>query len=194
MAPLQRELHERNIDLAIGSVREPIAVESLTSEVLFDDRLVVAAGAGNKWHRRKRINLSDLSNEPWLLAHRDSLIFSMITEAFRASGAHTPNATVSSNSGRLNNNLLATGRFLTMFPESMIRLGAKHMPCKVLPVRLPNPPVPVVLFTLKNRTLSPAVQLFIDCIREVVKPFAKGRFVTPLNRAEKTLRRARNSE
>src|SRR5262249_16570838 len=40
---LQREMHERNIDLAIGPVREPINDENLISEILFDDRLVVAA-------------------------------------------------------------------------------------------------------------------------------------------------------
>jgi hypothetical protein len=34
--------------------------------------------------------------------------------------------------------------------------------------RLPNG-----IATLKNRTLSPVAQLFIDCAREVAKPLAK---------------------
>jgi hypothetical protein len=29
------------------------------------------------------------------------------------------------------------------------------------------------IVTLKNRTLSPVAQLFIDCAREVAKPLAK---------------------
>jgi len=170
---LQREVHERNIDLAIGPVREPINDENLISEILFDDRLVVAAGAANKWLNHKRIKLSELLREPWIFPHAGTLASSSIAEAFLASGLVAPKATVSSNAARLTNNLLASGRFLSMFPESMIKFGPKHLPFKVLPVEMPKTPRPVVLFTLKNRTLSPVAQLFIDCVREIAKPLAK---------------------
>ena len=33
--------------------------------------------------------------------------------------------------------------------------------------------MPVGIVTLKNRTLSPVAQLFIDCAREVAKPLAR---------------------
>jgi hypothetical protein len=38
---------------------------------------------------------------------------------------------------------------------------------------LPIQPRPVIVVTLKNRTISPVAQLFIKCAREVAKPFAK---------------------
>jgi hypothetical protein len=38
---------------------------------------------------------------------------------------------------------------------------------------LPTRPWLVAILTLKNRTLSPVVQQFIACAREVAKPFAK---------------------
>ena len=44
---------------------------------------------------------------------------------------------------------------------------------RVLPVELPIGPVPIGIFTLKNRSLSPAAQLFIEHAREVAKPLAK---------------------
>ena len=44
---------------------------------------------------------------------------------------------------------------------------------KVLPVELPMARVQNGIVTLKNRTLSPVAQLFIDCAREVAKPLAK---------------------
>jgi hypothetical protein len=44
---------------------------------------------------------------------------------------------------------------------------------KVLPVRQALTRVPVGIVTLKNRTLSPLAQLFIDDAREVAKPLAK---------------------
>jgi hypothetical protein len=42
-----------------------------------------------------------------------------------------------------------------------------------LPVELPMARRPNGIVTLKNRTLSPVAQLFIDCAREVAKPLAK---------------------
>ena len=57
-------------------------------------------------------------------------------------------------------------------PASLLRFGANLPRLKVLPVDLPVPSWPVGIMTLKNRTLTPVVQLFIDCAREVVKPLA----------------------
>jgi DNA-binding transcriptional LysR family regulator len=62
---------------------------------------------------------------------------------------------------------------LGTLPASALRFGANIPQLKVLPVDLPIPPWPVGVMTLKNRTLTPVVQLFIDCAREVVKPLAK---------------------
>jgi DNA-binding transcriptional LysR family regulator len=68
--------------------------------------------------------------------------------------------------------LLPRGRAIGTLPASLLRLGANLPRHKVLPVDLPVPPWPIGIMTLKNRTVSPVVQLFIDCAREVVKPLA----------------------
>jgi DNA-binding transcriptional LysR family regulator len=46
---------------------------------------------------------------------------------------------------------------------------------KVLPVDPPAHEWPVVIATLKNRTLSPVVELFINFVREFTKPMRKGK-------------------
>jgi DNA-binding transcriptional LysR family regulator len=38
-------------------------------------------------------------------------------------------------------------------------------PVKILPVKLPVEPRPVAIMRLKNRTLSPVAQAFIDCAK-----------------------------
>jgi DNA-binding transcriptional LysR family regulator len=72
----------------------------------------------------------------------------------------------------LHYHLLATGRFVTMLPVSMLHFG-KHLSLKLLPVDLRGDPYATGIITLKNRTLSPLAQLFITCAREVAKPLAK---------------------
>jgi DNA-binding transcriptional LysR family regulator len=75
-------------------------------------------------------------------------------------------------SNRLHCALLANQPFVSVFPSTLLRFGTNLPPLKILPVDLPIPSWPVGIMTLKNRTPTPVVQLFIDCAREVVKPLA----------------------
>jgi DNA-binding transcriptional LysR family regulator len=142
-------------------------------EILFDDRFVVLAGADSKWSRRRKLSLADLIHEPWVLPPFDSIPGRRIAQAFRAAGLELPRPQVITFSLPAHYPLLATGRFVTMVPLSMLRFG-KHLPLKVLPVDTPDNPYPIGIITLRNRTLSPLAQRFIDCAREVAKPLAKG--------------------
>jgi DNA-binding transcriptional LysR family regulator len=173
METLQRELSERNVDLLILRSSGPIADERLDFEFLFDDSYVVAAGAQSSWVRRRRIELAELVNESWVLPPSGSVIGSIVNEAFRASGLDYPRVTVVTDSPHTRISLLATGRFVTIFPASALRFPARRAELKVLPVELPMARRPNGIVTLKNRTLSPVAQLFIDCAREVAKPLAK---------------------
>jgi DNA-binding transcriptional LysR family regulator len=58
----------------------------------------------------------------------------------------------------------------------MLRLGTNLPPLKVLPVNLPIPPWPVGLLSLKDRTVAPVVQLFVDCVRDAVRTLRKARY------------------
>jgi hypothetical protein len=44
-----------------------------------------------------------------------------------------------------------------------------------LPVKLRLAPEPVCIIALKNRSLSPAAQMFIERVRKLTKPLAKTR-------------------
>ena len=170
---LHRELSERNVDLLIARRFGPIADERLDFEFLFDDSSVVAAGAQSPWARRRRIELAELVNESWVLPPPGSVIASIAMEAFRASGLDYPRTTVVTDSPHVRISLLATGRFVTIFPASALRFPAMRAEIKVLPVQLPMARVPNGIVTLKTRALSPVAQLFIDCAREVAKRLAK---------------------
>jgi DNA-binding transcriptional LysR family regulator len=94
---------------------------------------------------------------------------SFAAEAFRASGLGLPRPTVVTFSQNLRYHLLATGRHLTTLAGSSLRFNAEYFSLKALPVDLTFPPRPVVVVTLKNRTLSPTARLFIAYAHEVAK-------------------------
>ena len=170
---LHRELAERNVDLLIIRGSGPIADPRYDFEFLFDDSYVVAAGAQNQWVRRRRIEIAELVNELWVLPPPDSVIGSIVMDAFRASGLDYPRVSVVTDCPHMRISLLATGRFVTIFPASAFRFLTKRSELKILPVELPTARRPNGIVTLKNRALSPVGKLFMDCAREVAKPLAR---------------------
>ena len=172
---LLKELSERNVDLLIARRIGLFAIGQLGFEFLFDDPFVVAAGAQSPWVRRRRIKLAELVNESWVLPPPASAFGLVVMEAFRASGLDYPRTTVVTFSPEVRIRLLATGRFVAIFPASALRLPTRHPEIKILPVELPTARVPIAIVTLKNRTLSPAARLFIEHAREFAKPLAKGK-------------------
>jgi DNA-binding transcriptional LysR family regulator len=167
-----RELRQRNIELAVAPTPGLNLGADITAEILFDDRQVVMADAHSKWARRRNMRLADLINEPWLLPPPGSIIGSSILEVFRASGLEPPRHQVVSFSIPLHHHLLASGHFLIMLPVSMARLG-KHLHLKILEVGIPGIPRPTGIMTLRKRTLSPLAHVFIDAVRELAKSLAK---------------------
>jgi DNA-binding transcriptional LysR family regulator len=170
---LYRELNERNVDFLIAERFGPLADEQLGFELLYDEAYAVVVAAENPWARRRKVELAELLNEPWVLPPPDSAPGSVAKEAFRASGLEYPRVTVVTFPREVRMSLLATGRFLTIAPISASKFPTTRPELRVLPVRLPIPHVPYGVVTLRNRTLSPVAKLFIEHAREVAKPLAK---------------------
>jgi DNA-binding transcriptional LysR family regulator len=166
---LERALRERSVDVVVGRTLHPTLDDDFDSEVLFDERLLVVAGKQSRWSHRRKINLAELMDEPWIIIPFDSIPGALVADAFRASGMDVPRASVLTHSIPLRNSLLAGGRFLSVFASSMLHFSANHLSVKVLPVALPIKSRPVGVTTLKNRTQSPLVHLFTECARELAK-------------------------
>jgi DNA-binding transcriptional LysR family regulator len=172
---LHRELSERKVDLLIARRFGPIDNERFSVELLFDDSYVVVAGEKNPWARRRRIALAELVSESWILPPPESVTGSIAREAFRASGLDYPRVSVVTISPEARIRFLTAGHLLTILPASALRFSTKRLGLKVLPVSLPVARVANGIVILKNRTLSPAARLFIDCAHEVARPLAKGK-------------------
>ena len=162
-----RALHERSIDLMLGRVLMPLRDPDVAMEILCEDRFFVVAGARSRWASRRAIRFADIAREPWIMFPIDSLIASHFSKALQASGLEAPRASNTTFSMHVRMQLLATGRFLTIMHGSTLRYYAKPWSLKALPVDLAIPPVPIALLSLRNRTFSPVVRLFVEQARAV---------------------------
>jgi DNA-binding transcriptional LysR family regulator len=165
-AAIYHALEERRFDLVIVPMVSSTLKDNLQAVILYDEPLVVIAGAQSPWSRRRKVNLAELMDATWALPSSDSLYGAVIAEAFRAHGLEVPNATVLTPVTHLRKSLVATGPFVSIVQASAVRYGSKEA-IKVLPIDLSTTRRPIGLITLKNRTLSPIAKLFIDAARGV---------------------------
>jgi DNA-binding transcriptional LysR family regulator len=171
-----RDLRDRNYDVVFGRGVSPAgkdpSADDLNIEALFDDQLVIVAGANSKWAtRRRRIDLAELMDESWIMQSPHTWNYRILAEACRAHGVAMPNASLVTLSMSVITHFLDDGQFITAMPRSV----AYYKSLKILPVDLPAPPWPVNVVTLKNRTLSPAARQFIACARDFTKAVREGR-------------------
>jgi DNA-binding transcriptional LysR family regulator len=168
-----RELRDRSIDLLLGWIPTPFAEEDLVVETMLSDPRVVVVGRQSKWARSSKLSLADLADEAWILPPPDTFPGSATADLFRESGLSMPRTPLTTLSIHLCCRLAASGHFVTLLPSSIVQFSGRDLSLKVLPVKLPRTSiVSVAIVTLKNRTLSPAAQIFIDCVREVSKSMA----------------------
>jgi DNA-binding transcriptional LysR family regulator len=163
-------LRDRKHDLVLGQLvmpppNDPV-LDDLNVEILCDGQLTVAASPHSRWARRRRkIDLAELVDEPWILATPDTWNHRLVLEAFRARGLDMPKTRLMIYSMHVRVAMAASGRFITTFPSAVMRFSAESFPLKRLPVNLTDRPFPLAIVTLKNRTLSPVVDRFIEYLR-----------------------------
>jgi DNA-binding transcriptional LysR family regulator len=174
-----QKLRDRNLDVVLARGGWPLEDEELVTdfdvETLYDDELVIAAGARSEWARRRKIDIAELRDEQWILTGADRLNYLVIANAFRARGLDVPNIAIKTISVHLRASMVATGRFITTFPRSVLALHAERFALNMLPIDLPNANWPVKIATLRNRSLSVVVKRFIACAREIAISPAGGK-------------------
>ena len=164
-----QELRERSVDLLIGRLFKPVEADDLAVEQLCQDAFFVVASVDSRWARRRSVSLRDLADERWILFPAESLSSKFIEQGFRAAGFELPRNVLTSFSIQMRLHLLSTGNFLTVLHWSVLKFNARRWGLKVLPVRLACECVPITVFTMAGRTLSPAVGKLVSELRSVAR-------------------------
>ncbi len=164
-------LYERKADIVVTLLPkrfENDLTEHLNAEVLFSDRICLAAAKHSVWARRRKINLAKLAGAALIAPAADTPGGAAVIEAFRTAGLAPP-ISITTFSIHLRSILSMRGHFIAVLPVSILRFNPGLYSLKELPVDLPMAQLPALIVTLKNRTLTPPATRFIECAREVAR-------------------------
>ena len=162
---LRERTHDLHLEWCVPPFSRDDAANDVNIEYLFDDHFVIVAGPNTRWARRRKIDLAELRAERWMLGPPNTSNYEFIAGAFRARGLAMPMIAVETLSVPLRTHLVASGRFIGAMPK----LLASQSLVKILPVEVPVRPLRFAIFTLKGRTLSPAVARFIALLRDFAR-------------------------
>jgi DNA-binding transcriptional LysR family regulator len=180
---LQRELKGRNIELFVAGRLDSLSKEDFETEILYNDQIIIVADSQHPLARRRRsIELSELTNETWVMPPKDTTAASDIRDAFCKKKLAFTNTIINTYSFVLQQHLLATGRYIGVLPNSMLQSMAEKSSLKVLPVGLPMTGRQVGIVVLKRRMLSPIARLFIETLCSVVRKPTKAKMRNALSR------------
>ena len=166
---LYDSLYDRDVDFVIGRVLNRPLQPDLNAESLFDEPLFVVSGIDSPFTTRRKLAIADLIDEPWVLPQPQTEVGALVADVFHASSSQVPRNAVVCSSIEISMSLLSTGRFLAVLPLSILRFSLQRGAIKTLPIKVPVQVRPVGIVTLRDRTLSPAAELFINNIRETAK-------------------------
>jgi len=146
-------------NLGVGSLPDDVAVEPL-----YELRAYAYAAADHPLVGRRNLTKAQLLSERWAVVDQPHMS-DFLDRYFSADGLPTPDYVVRTNSLNLIRSLLATGGFVGILPEHLIRLRAKRGEMR----RLDAPDCPVVRKAgiITRRSMPPRAVLaaFIDELR-----------------------------
>src|SRR4051812_9114304 len=166
-ASILRELRERKLDILITRWFPTSDTDDLTAEILYKASLAVMADHRHPLVRQKELSLRELQDKLWTLSPPDSLLGRLVGDIFRRRKLKLPQASVTTQSMYMRLNLLATGRFLTVLPLTMLRHPSNRAWLRALAVDLGDTAGPNACITLKKRPATGAVKLFVDESRSI---------------------------
>jgi DNA-binding transcriptional LysR family regulator len=160
------DLRERRVDVMFGRSTRANPPEDIEQILLLDEALLVVAGGHNPWAHAATMRFADLAGRPWVLAPAGTAFYDLVAAAHRDEGVELAAPSVTTYSMMLRLQLLASGEFVTAFPESLVRNCARAWNLVALPLAL-GTTLPVSAYTLRGRAASRAITAFIAAARAV---------------------------
>lgn len=161
------QLWEGKLDLVVGRLPTLSPSSGFDEKVLLDEPLRLVVSPDHPLARRKRINWSDLADYPWVLPPLSAQIRVPVDIALTRHGIDLNRNYIETSSVHLTRDYL----YLNQAIGAMANAAAHDpsLPVKILPLALPRVNRGVGILWNRNRPLSPATQVMMECFDEVAE-------------------------
>jgi DNA-binding transcriptional LysR family regulator len=168
---LAQKLRDRTLDVMLTRWNALSQADDLAAETLYTSILAVVAGKTHPLAARKKLTLSDLMHEQWALPPPDAFLGRVTAGLFEQKRLPLPPSIVTTTSTLMRLNLMASGRFLSVLPTSMLRHRSYKPWLRALSVDLGDRGGVIAAITIKDRRRGGALKLFLQACHAIRKDF-----------------------
>lgn len=164
---LMPALQSGRLDLVVGRIAKDMMDETtLAFDPLFDDPPVIVAAARHPLARRRSVTWRDLEGLAWILPPVAAPMHRRLLSVLADHGLDAPTDVIESNTNVGNLPLLRDTERLCLEPRSRALEGVRDGVLWMAPLSLGSVLGPVGVIWRKEVESTPAVALFLDCLRE----------------------------
>lgn len=161
---LVEALQDGRLDLIFSNLGQSALPDDLTVEPLYEIRAYAYAGPSHPLAGARRLTKEALLGARWAVVDQPHMR-DFLDRYFSADSLPSPPYVVRTNSLNLIRSLLASGEFVGILPEHLVRVRARRGEVR----RLDAPDCPVIrkagLITRSSAPLRPVLQAFVDELR-----------------------------
>ncbi|WP_029009671.1 LysR family transcriptional regulator [Azospirillum halopraeferens] len=159
-------LRQGDLDLLVGALRNPVPIDDVVQEPLFDDPLAVVGRAGHPLTQKPRPDIADIAACGWVIPRRGTPTRAHFDQLFAEAGVPPPRSLVETGAINLIRGLLTASDRLTLISLHQIRHEMQWGLLAPLPLRLPHTNRPIG-YTLRTDWRPTAAQArFIALMKE----------------------------
>lgn len=167
-------LAERKIDLMIGRFTDEAQRAQFHYERLSNEPLLVVGGLHHPLRGARDLDMAELSHWPWILYPASTAVRRVSDDIFGRNGLALSSGVVETPSFLFALQMMQTTDMLSLQPQALVeRYIAKGLLARI-PVDLPDRMPDYGLITRLGESPTPAMQAFIDVLREVASPAIDG--------------------
>lgn len=163
---LMPELRSGEIDLVVGRLPTHRYRDELTQEKLFDERILVVAGADHPLASRTALEFGDLKQFGWILPPVETTLRRQLDQYFLRQGQYHPPFALESVSYLTNRSLLRSRDYIGLMPAHVAALDIDADLLVQLDLALPFGNGPVGVSYRRNGRMSPAGEAMLQSLRK----------------------------
>ncbi len=166
---LLSNLCDGDIDLIVGTLREPSPVEGIHSEKLFEDGMVMAARTGHPIFDHDDITFEHLKDVEWVVPHTGVPLRNQFNDLLRDNGVALPEHPIETGSISVARTIAMGSDRLVAVSRSQIHHEEKYGLLKPLSLATNVPKRPIGAVTRSDYVPTPVVTALLNHLREVGK-------------------------
>jgi len=161
-------LQAGQLEMVVGRILDPEAVDELDFEPLSDEPHCIFARAGHPLEHRADLSLSDLANAGWILPAQGSMLRDRLNTLFVSAGLRLPEETVETTSLPMITQLLAQSDMVVALPREVVRTHVELRQLVALPVDLELRLSPYGIVTRRQHALSPGAAAMLQVLHRTI--------------------------